>query len=96
MNLKAFYNSPIQTLDVIQIDVDVWGQTVEKKGVVVVQEAMDSQVPIKLGMNVLRVRQMAQEVGPLYRKELPGVRPAQTALRRTLQQCRIPLMSYKG
>lgn len=41
---------------------------------------MDSQVPIILGMNVLRVRQMAQEVGPLYRKELPGVRPAQTAL----------------
>lgn len=80
MNLKAFYNSPIQTLDVIQIDVDVWGQSVEKKGVVVVQEAMDSQVPIILGMNVLRVRQMAQEVGPLYRKELPGVRPAQTAL----------------
>lgn len=80
MNLKAFYNSPIQTLDVIQIDVDVWGQTVEKKGVVGVQEAMDSQVPIILGMNVLRVRQMAQEVGPLYRKELPVVRPAQTAL----------------
>lgn len=54
VNLKAAKNSSNETLRVIQVDVELCGWTVKKKGEVVVQEAMEPQVPIILGMNVLQ------------------------------------------
>lgn len=41
-------------LGVMQVYVEVWGKTVKKKGVVVVQEAINSQVSVILGMNILK------------------------------------------
>lgn len=80
VNLKAANNSPVQTLGVIQVDIEIWGQTVKKRVVVVVQEALDPQVI--LSMNVLQEcdQEMAQELGPIYCKGLPGNRPPQVAL----------------
>lgn len=66
----------VRKLGVIQIDVEVCGWTVKKKRVVVVQEAINPQVSVILGMNVLQEldQQMVQDMGLLYWKELPGVR----------------------
>lgn len=36
------------------MDIAVWGQKVREIRVVVVEEAMDPQVPVILGMNVLQ------------------------------------------
>lgn len=49
----------------IQVDIEVWGQTVKKKGGA---RSMDLQVAIISVMNVLQEleQQMAQERGPLY------------------------------
>lgn len=65
------------------MDVEVWGWAVRKKGVVVVQEAMDPQVPVILGMYVLKQldRQMAQVIEPLNWKGLADVTPPRQCCR---------------
>lgn len=88
VNLKAANNSSIQMLGVIQVDIEIWGQTVQNKGVVIVQEVMDLQMPLILGMNLLREidQQMAKDLGPLYWKQLPH--KSGSMLRSILRQCR--------
>lgn len=58
VHLKAANNLQIQTLGVLKADIEMWGQTVRKKGMVVVQNVIDCNVPVILGMNVV------QDLGP--------------------------------
>lgn len=57
-------------LGMTQIDVEVWGWTINRKGVVVVQEAIDPHLSVILGINVLPEldRKMTKEIRSLYWK----------------------------
>ncbi|XP_069800966.1 uncharacterized protein [Dendropsophus ebraccatus] len=91
VNLKAANSLPIPIVGVMQVDIELWGRFMKKKGVVVVQSAMDPEVPVILGMNVLKELDglMAQELGPKYWKNVPNLKPPQVALQRSLKQCRM-------
>lgn len=71
------------------MDIEVWEWTVRKKGVVV-QEAMDPQVTVILGINVLQEldQQIAWDLGPLYWKGSISRVATIAALRKILHQCR--------
>lgn len=61
VNLKTANKSAIQTLGVVQVDMEIWNWVIWNKGVVLVQEVMDSQAPVILGINVLIDQQLPHE-----------------------------------